>query len=58
MTPSRKPDFIWVNGRKVSLLLEPPCPAIDPDDGRRCALPKGHAQGPDKTPHKHEEDVP
>lgn len=53
-TTSRKPDFIWCEGRKISLLIEPPCPAVDPDDGRRCALlPKGH-----KGPHKHEEDAP
>lgn len=29
-----------------------PCPAVDPDDGRRCALPGGHSE-----PHKHEEDA-
>jgi hypothetical protein len=52
VSPSRKPEYIIVGGKRIELLIGPTCPVTDPDDGRRCALPKGH-----KGSHKHEEDA-
>lgn len=52
---ARKPEWIFVAGKRVDMLPKrntPTCPAVDPDDDRRCALPKGH-----KGSHKHEEDA-